>query len=54
MATVSFTREMRLNEEETERLFKILESEPKTTRRITTPPAKEASKELLDKIFGDK
>lgn len=54
MATVSFTKEMRLNKQETEELFDILESETKASRKITTPPAKEASKELLDKIFDNK
>ncbi|MBR2555569.1 MAG: hypothetical protein IKE94_11970 [Aeriscardovia sp.] len=54
MATVSFTKNMKLNKEESERLLNIIESKHKDRFRVTTPPAKEASKKTLDKVFGNK
>lgn len=52
MATVSFTRNMKLNKEESEKLLDIIKSNKKNSFKITTPPAKEASKKTLSKVFG--
>ncbi len=54
MATISFTRNMKLNKEESERLLDYIESKRKSSFKVTTPPAKEASKKTLDKVFGHK
>ncbi|MBR2550252.1 MAG: hypothetical protein IKE92_09605 [Clostridiales bacterium] len=54
MATVSFTRNMKLNKKESEKLLDIIESNRKVKIKVTTPPAKEASKKTLDQVFGDK
>jgi hypothetical protein len=54
MATISFTKSMKLNKKESEKLLDIIESNRKVNIKLTTPPAKEASKKTLDKVFGDK
>ena len=52
MATVSFTRSMKLNKEDSEKLLDIINSEHKSIFKVTTPPAKEASQKTLSKVFG--
>ncbi len=52
MATVSFTRNMKLNKEESDRLLDIIKTERKNVFKVTTPPAKEASQKTLSKVFG--
>lgn len=52
MATVSFTRNMKLNKEESERLLDIIKSDRKNNFKVTTPPAKEASEKTLNNVFG--
>lgn len=52
MATVSFTRNMKLNKEESERLLDIIKSDRKNNFKVTTPPTKEASRKTLSKVFG--
>lgn len=52
MTTISFTRYMKLNKKESEKLLDIIESNREVKVKVTTPPAKEASKKTLDKIFG--
>lgn len=54
MATVSFTKEMKLNKKETERLVKILETEQKDTYVVKTPAPKETSIEDIKKAYGIK
>jgi len=54
MATVSFTRSMKLNKRESEKLLDFLEEPAKVDYKLTTPPAEEATKEDLDKLFGKK
>ncbi len=54
MATVSFTKEMKLNKKETENLFKILESKSKPSYKVNAPISREASAKDLDKLFGKK
>lgn len=53
MATISFTRNMKLNKKESENLMDIIESDRKVKIKVTTPPAQDASKKTLDKVFGD-
>lgn len=52
MTTVSFTKNMKLNKEESERLLDIIKSDRKNNFKVTTPPAKEASRKTLSKVFG--
>lgn len=52
MATVSFTRNMKLNSEESENLLDIIKANKENNFKITTPPAKETSKKTLSKVFG--
>lgn len=52
VTTISFTRYMKLNKKESEKLLDIIESNREVKVKVTTPPAKEASKKTLDKIFG--
>ncbi|PWJ70772.1 hypothetical protein B0O40_0621 [Ruminococcaceae bacterium R-25] len=53
MTTISFTRYMKLNKKESEKLLDIIESNCEVKVKVTTPPVKEASKQTLDKVFGD-
>lgn len=52
MTTVSFTRNMKLNKKESEKLLDIIKSNHKNNFKVTTPPAKETSKKTLSKVFG--
>ena len=52
-ATISFTKSMKLNKKESEKLLDFIDSNHKVKIKITTPPAEEASKSTLDKVFGD-
>ena len=52
MTTVSFTKNMKLNKEESEKLLDIIKSNKENNFKITTPPAKEASEKTLSKVFG--
>lgn len=54
MATVSFTKEMKLDQKETNKLFEILESESKNNYKITTPAAPKASKKELEAIIKNR
>ena len=54
MATVSFTRNMKLNKRESEKLLEFLEEPAKVDYKVTTPPATEATKADLDRLFGNK
>ena len=52
MATVSFTREMELNKEETERLLDILERKTKK-KKLNKVNVKKASQKTITKVFGE-
>lgn len=52
MATVSFTRKMKLNEKESKELLKVIDSSEKVDYKVKTSPAKKATKKTLDKVFG--
>lgn len=54
MATASFSKEMRFNEEESERLLDFIENHnTKIKRKMKMPPVEEAPDELLDQIFAN-
>jgi len=52
MATVSFTREMKLDKEETERLLDILERKTKK-KKFNKVNVKKASQKTITKVFGE-
>ena len=52
MATVSFTKNMKLNKDESEKLLEIIKANKENNFKVTTPPAKRASKKTLSKVFG--
>ena len=52
MATVSFTRSMKLNKKDSETLLKLLETDTKVCHKVTPPPVEEASEEDLNRVFG--
>ena len=52
MTTVSFTKNMKLNKEESEKLLEIIKANKENNFKVTTPPAKGASEKTLSKVFG--
>lgn len=50
MATVSFTKEMRLSEKETKTLLNFLSQENKNEFKITTPEPKKASDKTIENM----
>jgi len=53
MATISFSKQMNFNKEESKALFKFLNDENKTNYKVKTPAPKKATKESLKKVFGE-
>ena len=51
MATISFTKEMRLNEKESEYLMDYILKDTECNYEVKTPPLKTASEETLKKVF---
>lgn len=51
MATISFEKEMRLNQEESKWLLNFLNKDTKNRYKVKTPAPKKASIEDLKKIF---
>lgn len=54
MATISFTKDMKLNDDETKTLFKILNSKSENSYKVKTPAASDVPNEVLDKMFKKK
>jgi len=54
MAIDSFSKEMRFNKKETERLLDFLLSESKPLPKITVPLPKRATKDDLKRLFDQK
>ena len=54
MATVSFTKEMKLNKKETDNLYSFLNSSSESNYKVKTPAAKQASNESLKRVFVKK
>ena len=50
MATVSFTKEMRLNEKETKSLLAFLSKDSKCDFKVATPEPKNASDKTIEKM----
>ena len=54
MATISFTKNMKLNDDETKTLFKILNSKSKNSYKVKNPAATAVPNEVLNKMFKKK
>ena len=54
MATISFTKDMKLNDDEIKTLFKILNNKNENSYKVKTPAALDVPNEVLDKMFKKK